>query len=142
VSSGLPWCGQRRSARVGLASAMVFVAFATTGCGCVREHGDPIPYADGATVGNEYASSPIAGPWLPFPGGRRYRLLHDLGRAPTEVTAYLSFDAEGRGNFSTATGNSALFTQVTDSYVAVYNDSCADFFLRVVASVPAGEATP
>jgi hypothetical protein len=67
------------------------------------------------------------------------RLVHSLGRVPTEVTAYLSFEADSPANFTTSSGNSALFEQVTDSYIDVHNDACPDFYLRVVASVPSGD---
>jgi len=125
--------------RLVAAAAIVAASVATTGCGCGKEHGDPILWLDGTTVGNQYESSPMAGPWLDFPGGRRYRLVHSLGRVPTEVTAYLSFEPDDLANFTTSAGNSALFEQVTDEYVDVHNDGCPDFFVRVVASVPVEE---
>jgi len=126
-----PPAARRLAAGFGAAAAL-----ACAGCGCGKEYGDPVVWLDGNTVGNQYESSPMAGPWLDFPGGRRYRLVHDLGRVPTEVTAYLSFEANDPANFTTSAGNSALFEQVTDGYVDVHNDGCPDFYLRVVASVP------
>ncbi|HOU94407.1 MAG TPA: hypothetical protein PLU22_25320 [Polyangiaceae bacterium] len=127
-------------ARCRFAAAVIgAAALAAAGCGCGKEHGDPVLWLDGTTVGNQYESSPLAGPWLYFPGGRRYRLVHALGRVPTEVTAYLSFEQDDPANFTTSAGNSALFEQVTDEYVDVHNDGCPDFFVRVVASVPAEE---
>lgn len=126
-----PPASRRLAAALGAAAAL-----ACAGCGCGKEHGEPVVWLDGNTVGNQYESSPMAGPWLEFPGGRTYRLVHALGRVPTEVTAYLSFEPNNPANFTTSAGNSALFKSVNDAYVDVYNDGCPDFYLRVIASVP------
>jgi hypothetical protein len=115
----------------------------TLSCDCGREDGDPVYYAGGITSDTRYESSELYGTWLHFPGGRRYRLLHGLGEAPTDVTVYLAFREDplrenATGNVSTATGNVALIEAVTDEHVQVRNDTCSEYFVRVVAEVGSG----
>jgi len=106
------------------------------GCGCGRESGRTIVYADGTAVDGEYQSSPVEGPWLHFPGGRRYQLVHHLGATPSRYEAYLGFE-EWPADSTTGSGNGARFHEINDEYLVVENDTCASFYLRVVASVSA-----
>ena len=109
------------------------------GCDCGREGIDPVYYAGGITSGNRYESSSLYGTWLHFPGGRRYRLLHELPSAPTDVSVYIAFREDPLpGNVSRATGNVALIEAATDEYVQVRNDTCSEYYVRVVAEVGAG----
>jgi NAD(P) transhydrogenase subunit alpha len=105
-----------------------------TGCGCGKENDRTVVYTDGLVVGTEYQSSPVEGPWLHFPGGRRYQLFHRLGVEPTRYEAYLGFEEHDPSEFTIGTGNSARFREVNDEYLVVENDTCAGFYLRVVAS--------
>lgn len=105
------------------------------GCDCNKESGEPIVWLDGLTDGTQYQSTALDERWLAFPGGRRYRLVHGLGRIPHEVHAYLAFDDTPQ-DFSAATGNSALFEEVTAEYLDIHNDACPDYYVRVVASGP------
>ncbi|MBN2196636.1 MAG: hypothetical protein JW751_27740 [Polyangiaceae bacterium] len=130
-----------RSAGWPLAAAGTLVSLGLAGCDCDKERGDRIVWLDGTTSGNVYESSPIHGPWLDFPGGRRYRLVHDLGRTPTDLQAFLSSDEDG-DELTPSVGNTTLFEGVTDAYVDIHNDSCPDFYLRVVATVPAENDEP
>ncbi len=107
-----------------------------SGCGCGKENDRTVVFADGLVVGNEYQSSAVEGPWLHFPGGRRYHLIHFLGAAPTRYEAYLAFEEYDPSEFTIGTGNSARFREVNDEYLVVENDTCAGFYLRVVASIP------
>jgi hypothetical protein len=120
-------------------------ALLLTGCPCGRED-STIAYQGGTAAAGTYQSSSWEGPWLHFPGGRRYLLAHRLGQVPASVTAYLSFKEypgpEGNpdgepGNASQATGNMALIEQVDAENIVVRNDSCSDFYLRVVAQASA-----
>ena len=43
---------------------------------------------------------------------------------------------DGIGNVSEGVGNEAIIRGVTDEYVIVQNDTCALFYLRLVASEP------
>lgn len=107
-----------------------------SGCGCGKEYDRVVVFADGLVVGGEYQSSPVEGPWLHFPGGRRYRLIHHLGAQPTRYEAYLGFEENDPAEFTIGTGNSARFREVNEEYLVVENDTCAGFYLRVVASAP------
>ena len=109
-------------------------------CDCGREDDEPVYYAGGLTHGYTYESSELHGTWLHFPGGRRYRLVHELPSAPISVSVYLAFVEDplpegDSGNISAATGNVALIEAVTDEYVQVRNDSCSNYYVRVVAEV-------
>jgi hypothetical protein len=102
--------------------SLVGVLVALGGCGCGKEYDRTFVYADGLVVGNEYQSSTLEGPWLHFPGGRRYRLIHHLGARPTQYVAYLAFSETGvePGEFSTGSGNSARFLEVTDEHLVEF----------------------
>lgn len=116
------------------------VALGVGGCGCGKEEGVPIVFEGGTVEGNEYQSSPVTGPWLHFPGGRRYQLIHRLGRAPTRFEAFWAFNeypqARERESLTLATGNAAVFEEVAERGLTIHNDTCTEFFVRVVASVP------
>ena len=100
-------------------------------------------YADGTVEGLEYQSSPIEGRWLHFPGGRRYQLVHHLPARPTQLAAFLSFDEDPpRDDFTLGTGSIAVFEEVTDETITIHNDTCAAYYLRVVASVPDAISSP
>jgi hypothetical protein len=98
---------------------------------------------DGRTVNGIYESSSVHGQLLEFPGGKRYDLVHNLGFEPLVVQMYWSFikigvarDAqreEDAGTLTPASGNSALIQLMNDRIIRVKNDSCVEFFLRVVA---------
>ncbi len=111
-----------------------------TGCGCGKESGRTVLYTDGVVIDGEYRSSPVEGPWLHFPGGRRYQLAHHLGTEPTRYEAYLAFEERNPSEFTIGSGNSARFRAVDDQYLVIENDTCAGFYLRVVASAPAPSA--
>jgi len=116
-------------------------AWLLTGCPCGRED-STIAYDGGTAEAGTYQSSTWQGPWLHFPGGRRYLLAHHLGEAPASVSVYLSFkespgpggNADDQpGNASQAAGNETVIEQVDAQHIQVRNDTCSDFFLRVVA---------
>jgi hypothetical protein len=99
----------------------------------------PTAFRDGVTSpsGGEYATSATNDPFLDFPSGKRYRLFHGLSDAPTLIVPYVSFSprplADGSG-FTVSPGNQTVIRAVTPSYIEVENDTCTDFFLRVVAT--------
>jgi hypothetical protein len=120
---------------------LLFGPWLLTGCPCGRED-STVAYQGGTADAGTYQSSSWQGPWLHFPGGRRYLLAHHLGRTPATVTTYLSFKeypgAGGNpddkpGNASQAAGNEALIEQVDAVNIRVRNDTCSDFYLLVVA---------
>jgi hypothetical protein len=121
-----------------------FGALLLTGCPCGED--STVAYQAGTAEAGTYQSSSWQGPWLHFPGGRRYVLAHHLGQAPASVTAYLSFKEypgpqgnpdDKPGNVSQGSGNAALIEQVDAQNIQVRNDTCSDFYLRVVAQASA-----
>jgi hypothetical protein len=111
---------------------------------------NPADRYTGGTVSNGvYQSSSWHAGLLPFPGGKRYDLVHGLGFEPMQVQVWLSFSANGTGadaetdTAAPSAGNSGEIQLVNDEVIRIKNDSCADFWVRVTASGdprPAGSA--
>lgn len=119
-----------------LVSAFVAGGLASA-CGCGKEHGPAVVFTQAVTDWGEptdgvYHSSPAGRPWLFFPGGRKYRLAHGLGRAPETVDGYFG-DQEHPTEWTPASGDAFLVLDATEAYLDVWNDTCAEFYLRVVA---------
>ena len=69
--------------------------------------------------------------WLEFRGCSRYEIEHPLGRVPSVVLGYTSFDSNG--SFSTpGSGNSFVVEEASDSTVIVRNAQNQMFYLRLV----------
>jgi hypothetical protein len=128
--------------------------------------GNPtLTYNGGYRQGGVYWSSapPDGGtPWegelLLFKGGMHYQLMHGLAMTPAWVQPYLSFDRCGAGSsfspdggscelvdagggmLALPAGNQVLILGADATSVTVANDSCADYWLLVVAGV--GAAPP
>ncbi len=133
-----------------MASAALFAACFPHTC-----EGDFVVYGRNANEGrllnaDTWESTPIDGPWLDFRAQRVYVFdLHDLGvdRLPEIVTPYVSAQKdplhEG-GNFTVAAGNLTEISGAERGKVTLKNDTCADYFLRVVVQAtpraPAGDA--
>jgi hypothetical protein len=83
-----------------------------------------------------WESSPQDGTWLWFPRQRYY--IFDLralaGRTPQLIVPYLSANPEPKsgGNFTIGGGNLALLSNALPNRVDVKNDSCSDYYLRLV----------
>lgn len=109
---------------------------------CHRNEDLPaVTYRDGLTLGDQYMTTEVEDAYLDFPSGRRYRLMHQLGRVPGLIVPYVSFSAhplDDRTGFTVSPGNQTVVRAVTATYVEVENDTCTDFYLRVVASVADG----
>lgn len=144
--------------------APIVSLLAISGCvglECDRRQGDPVEYRGGNTFagGSYYETGAWDEPFLHFPSGRSYDLEHELSAAPGQLQAYLSFsecpfsrsvknagaaprceqpddDDTGPGIAESA-GNQAIFEVVSDERVRVRNDTCAEFYLRVVATTGA-----
>lgn len=90
------------------------------------------------TAGAErvYQTSGPEGPFVPFEGATLLHLRHGLGVSPYNVAIYLSFSERplqsGGGGFSQAAGNQATIQRVNADEVAIKNDSCANYYVRVV----------
>jgi hypothetical protein len=69
--------------------------------------------------------------WLEFRGCSQYEFEHPLGRVPTGVFGYTSFEQDGR--FSTlGSGNSVVIEEATASAVTIRNAQSQLFYLRLV----------
>jgi hypothetical protein len=120
------------------AVAMLSALPALVGCStrCPSEDHDTL-FQGGTTdsTGTVYESGPVTGPFLYFPGGRTYKLLYKLldhlPGPPQEIETFVAFN--DKGAFSESAGNQTVIRDVTDEFVRVNNDTCADFYLRVVA---------
>ncbi len=104
---------------------------------CETASTEAVDFLGGEVVGTKttYESSNWEGPYLHFPGGKRYRIHHGLGTTPVAVLTYLAFDEHPLpgGNVSESAGNQSVIERVDDEVIVVRNDTCAEFWLRVVA---------
>lgn len=115
----------------GLASLALTSACLDNKCDQIDK--EPVRYTDGHTNAERtfYQSSTPDEPLLRFPAARKFRMEHGLRETPVEVNVYLSFGATEKKQ-SLAAGDEALLV-LTDEYVEVENNTCADFFLRLTA---------
>lgn len=111
-------------------------------------------YADGSlTKGTNlirYETSGPEGPFIPYEGATLLHIKHGLGVRPQVVQVFLSFaerpEEVGGGGSSAAAGNQAILLKQDENEIAVKNDSCASYWIRVVAIVdtsasPASDAS-
>lgn len=123
----------------------------STGCvsECERDGRTPQVYRDGLTSsdGSFYQTAPLDGTYLFFPPGRVYNLEHGLGEVPAEYHVWLAFvpdplaNGERGAGTSESAGNQAVVELVDDEILQVRNDTCAEFFVRVVARTGSASAT-
>lgn len=107
----------------------------------------PEPFEGGVSdpEAGVYESSAVGGSYLPFGPGQSYSFAHGLGTTPRGLSAFLSISAcplcEGAdvGFFASAAGNEVVWEAADAEHVVVRNDTCADFFVRVVLSLPGGQ---
>ena len=153
-----------------VAASFASLSLAFIGCGladslspstCDRNFADPDPgpgeeldtdpehqpqlYVDGTADGGVYRSEVAeSGELLDWSGGTYYKLAHHLGVTPDWWIFYLSFSRYGikqkGGVYAQATGNQAVLIDVDDEFLWVANDSCSNYYLRVVAGT--GTAPP
>jgi hypothetical protein len=134
LDSAMPF-GQRPFSPWQASAAALF--FVSGACGCQPECGEKqeIRYEEGLTdpTHTVYQTTPILGPWLHFPAQRTYKLVHDLRTFPIDVNLSLAFD-ERNENLAPAAGNQAVWhVDPTTGEIYVKNDSCAEFYVYVVA---------
>ena len=103
--------------------------------GMTAGQGDIIP----GTEDVYWESSPMYGTWAPFP--HMVTETFDIGASfpgctPVKVDEYISPDpmpSVGGGNSVTVAGNTAeVLGASPPGTVTVFNDSCADYYIRVV----------
>jgi hypothetical protein len=86
-----------------------------------------------------WESSSMTGPWLDFPGGRTYIFFWPpafAGVTPYQITPMVSTMqyAQSPGAQSIlGTGQVSVLSGINGLGITVYNDSCAEYFLRVEA---------
>jgi hypothetical protein len=69
--------------------------------------------------------------WLEFRGCSKYEIQHPLGRVPTLIVGYTSFEEDG--SFSTpGSGNSFVVEEAGATTVTVRNAQNQFFYLRLV----------
>ncbi|HMI82685.1 MAG TPA: hypothetical protein VK550_01265 [Polyangiaceae bacterium] len=132
-----------------VAQFFVVLAFGAAGFACSSacdtsdEANDPVRYEAGTAVNGIYASSSAHEGLLPFPGGKRYDIVHHLGFEPLQVQLYWSFrtdgigwdaQSDGKSSLTLATGNSAIIQLKNAEFIRVKNDSCVEYALLVLAS--------
>ena len=111
---------------------------------CDKEDGDAVPYIYGDTSpdGTEYQTTDWNEKWVDFPAGHRVLIEHGLRAEPKGVFTWLAFDEEPlnreQGNTSESAGNQTIIERVTDREIVVHNDTCQDFYLRLVANLSPG----
>lgn len=125
--------------RVLVLAAALVVAAAAPGCGpschpSERIVAEGIRDLEGPI--RTFETSGPEGPLLPFEGGTMLRIRHGLGVVPKNVHVTLSFTERPleayKGGSSQAAGNQAITLRQDVEEVAVKNDSCANYYVRVV----------
>lgn len=127
---------------LGMALALAVGCGLATGCGDADAQGrieltrDDLPPSAGLDdTGQAWQSAGWGGAgtggWQPYPGETTLVVPHELGRAPTAVWVYVSFD-EGGSRPGLATGDMAIVVEATETQVAVANTTEADLYCRIV----------
>lgn len=115
-------------------------------CSPCQMRGREVERYEGGRVlpsGTVYETGAIDEPLLPFDGGKTYDLVHGLGVTPTAVHGYVSFapeltedgdplDLDQPNNIAETAGNQLVIERWDDEIVRVRNDTCGEFYLRVV----------
>ncbi|HVJ92524.1 MAG TPA: hypothetical protein VM580_22135 [Labilithrix sp.] len=88
-----------------------------------------------------WESSPQEGPWLFFP--RQAYYIFDIralgGRTPEIILPYISVSPTPNttgSDFTPASGNHAKLFNALPNRVDIKNDTCSDYYLRLVVKVP------
>lgn len=83
-----------------------------------------------------YETSPPEGPLLPFEGAAYYHVHHGLGVVPYQISIGLSFNERPldglNGGEAPSAGNQTVILSADCDEVLIKNDTCSDFFMRVV----------
>jgi hypothetical protein len=134
-----------------VAAIALLTSIGCVGSRCDREGQAPQRFEGGRTNsdGSFYESSGLEGPFLFFPSGRTYHLVHGLSEAPAEFNVFLSFaehPLETGAGIAPSAGNQSIIEDVNDQYIELRNDTCAEVFVRLTARTApfgagGGEAT-
>ena len=106
-----------------------------------------MPYRGGSANESRtiYQSGEVDEEMLHFPQGRIYDFEHGLGARPVSVDIFLSFseqltesgDTDNKtrpNNVAPSAGNQAVIELWDEEIIRVRNDTCAEFYLRIVAT--------
>lgn len=131
------------------------VIFAMPGCYGRNCEGEYTTYGIDAGQGelisdDMWESSPTVGEWIHFPRQRGYAFdIRALGgRTPAAHHVYLSAASRpnvpgpSQGNQTTGAGNIALVQNIGPNRIDVVNDTCSDFYMRLVVWVPPFPPSP
>jgi len=103
----------------------------------------PLDGSSGSAVeGNTYHSAPFGGPYTYFPPFRTATFEHGLGEIPYNLQFWLAFSPNG--TLAPSAGNMTELRNPDDGgapalnaqTISVYNNTCSDFYVWVVASRP------
>lgn len=122
------------------------LALGSAACSPCQIRGQEVERYEGGRVlqsGTIYETGAPDEPLLPFHGGKTYDLVHGLGVTPTSVQGYVSFaeqltedgdplDLDRPNNIAETAGNQLVIERWDDEIVRVRNDTCGEFYLRVV----------
>lgn len=131
-------------------ASLFFFALAAVSAGCEAstcdvspESNPPADYRGGGLVETEdgakiYETSAADGQHLNFSAGTQYRIYHQLGARPLLVQPWVSFSSTGikGGNEAPPAGNMTEILDINDEFILIRNDSCGDYWLRLVAAHP------
>jgi hypothetical protein len=114
-----------------------------TGCqDCDTTGQTPIDYTQGTTNASRthYESSPVHGEWLHFPAGRVYVLETNMVDGSLSVQSWVAFpddhdSGKNPASYTEAAGNQVIIEDGDQRHIKIRNDTCAEFFVRIVANV-------
>jgi len=91
-----------------------------------------------AVEGNTYHSAPFGGPYAYFPPFRTTTFEHGLAAVPYAMQFWLAFTEHGTlapsaGNMTELRAVEDAGPAINDQTISVYNNTCSDFYLWVVA---------
>jgi hypothetical protein len=122
-------------------AALSLASFACTGTSTCSRGPDSltVPLEQGVVEGNTYRSAPFGGPYAFFPANRTVTFEHGLAAVPYAIQLWLAFSATG--TLAPSAGNMTELPAVTDGglpavndqTISVYNNTCSEFYLWVVA---------
>ena len=134
------WANSLRHTALVAFAATVISSGGASGCNASAcdtspDANPPQRFTGGVTVDGVYQSTPSwQNGFLDYPGGKRYEFVHNLGAAPPNIDVFLAFDTNASGGATKCAGNTCIVT-ADDQLIRVRNDTCAEFWIRVVADV-------
>ena len=136
---------RRIVAIVVLWTAVMAAVCVMAGCYGHNCDGDTVAYGRNTGEGrlldaDTWESSAIDGDWISFSKQRIWIFqMKELGeRTPFEIIPYISAEQNPNrdGNWTLGSGNIVEQSQVGPGQIVLKNNTCADYFIRVVVHVP------